>query len=142
MDTQNKPKITVETTVNIPVSRAWEVFTKPEHITQWNFASDEWHCPWAENDLRPGGRLASRMEAKDGSAGFDFTGVYEEVIPDQRIVYRIDDGRQVAIDFKDIDGNTRITETFEAEGTHSLEMQKSGWQAILDNYKKHAQSGN
>jgi uncharacterized protein YndB with AHSA1/START domain len=142
MGSGSKPKITVETTVDVPISRAWEVFTKPEHITQWNFASDEWHCPRAENDLKPGGRLVWRMEAKDGSAGFDFTGVYEEVNPNQRIIFRIDDGRQVTIDFKEVNGKTILTETFEAEGTHSLEMQKSGWQAILDNFKKHAESEN
>ncbi|MCJ8165417.1 SRPBCC family protein [Pontibacter sp. E15-1] len=132
--------ITVETTVQLPVARVWELWTSPEHITQWNFASDDWHAPSAENDLRPGGHFRSRMEAKDGSMGFDFTGRYKQVIPNQKIVYLIEDGRKVEITFDSRDGGTTVTETFAAESTHPLDQQKSGWQAILDNFKKYAEA--
>jgi uncharacterized protein YndB with AHSA1/START domain len=113
---------------------------KPEHITKWNFASEDWECPTASNDLREGGVFSSRMQAKDGSMGFDFAGTYSKVISLQQIDYTIGD-RSVNVTFENINGNqTRITEAFEAENENSAELQKNGWQAILENYKKHTES--
>jgi len=140
METLNNQVITVETTVNAPVEKVWECWTKPEHITQWNAASNDWHTPRAENDLRAGGNFFSRMEAKDGSFGFDFGGVYDAVEENQYIEYTIGDGRKVKVTFQKHGSTTKIAETFEAENTHSVEMQKGGWQAILDNFKKYAEA--
>jgi uncharacterized protein YndB with AHSA1/START domain len=139
MSTNKTIDITVETTVNVPVEKAWEYFTKPEHITKWNFASDDWHSPVAENDLRPGGKFSYRMEARDESFGFDFGGVYNAVEEHKLIEYTIGDGRKVKIAFSGNDKTTHITEVFEAEGTNPVEMQKNGWQAILNNFKKYAE---
>lgn len=132
--------ITVETRVNAPVAKVWECFTQPEHIRQWNSASPDWHTPAATNDLRQGGRFTCRMEARDGSIGFDFAGTYDEVVPNERIAYTIADGRKVVIDFTEANGATRVIETFEIEGEHSAEMQRAGWQAILDNFRGHVES--
>ena len=140
METKAKT-ITVETTVNAPVEKAWKYWTEPEHITKWNFASDDWQCPTAQNDPRTGGKFSARMEAKDGSMGFDFGGVYDEVRDNELISYTMGDGRKVFVNFSPMGNQTRITETFDAETTHSVEMQKGGWQAILDNYKKHVEAG-
>ncbi len=140
MQTDNKQTITVEVTVNAPVEKAWQYFSEPEHIKQWSFASDEWHTPTAENDLRTGGKFNSRMEAKDGSAGFDFSGVYDEVKEHELIAYTIGDGRKVTIRFTSEGEGTKLTETFEAETTHPAEMQQQGWQSILNNYKKHTEA--
>ena len=139
METQEKIIITVENTVNAPVEKVWECWTKPEHITQWNNASDDWHTPHAENDLRAGGSFVSRMEAKDGSMGFDFGGVYDSVINNQYIAYTMDDGRKVKITFTGNGDKTKVVESFEAENENSIEMQQGGWQAILDNFKKYAE---
>lgn len=133
-------KIKVETLINKERSKVWELFTKAEHITKWNQASSEWHCPNASNDLRPGGTFVYRMEAKDGSFGFDFGGEYKEVIENEKIVYELGDGRQTEILFSDEGTSTKITETFDAEETNSMEMQKTGWQAILDNFKNYAEA--
>lgn len=138
MEASNKTRITVEATVNAPAEKVWEFWTKPEHITQWNSASPDWHTPRSENDVRVGGKFSARMEAKDGS--FDFGGVYDEVVPNQRLAYTIGDGRKVEIDFKAEGNNTVVTETFEAEGTNPIEMQRGGWQAILDNFKRYTES--
>ena len=135
-----KPTIKVETTVNAPVEKVWKLFTTPEDITQWNHASDEWHSPKAENDLQPGGKFSYRMEAKDGSFGFDFAGTYDAVRPYEYIQYTLDDGRIVKVDFRANGDTTEIVEVFEAEQTHSEELQRGGWQAILDNFKKYAES--
>jgi uncharacterized protein YndB with AHSA1/START domain len=140
METSNKTTITVETTVNAPVEKVWNFWTEPEHIKKWNYASEDWHTPFAENDLRVGGQFASRMEAKDGSFGFDFGGVYDAIRKHEHIGYTIGDGRKVTIDFKDQGGVTKVTETFEAENTHPIEMQRGGWQAILDNFKKYTEA--
>lgn len=138
---ENQPtKITVSTTVNVPVEKAWEIWGKPEHITQWNSASPDWHTPRAENDLRTGGKFSSRMEAKDGSFGFDFGGVYDEVIDHKAIRYTMGDGRKVDIQFDGNGNQTTITETFDAESENPVEMQRGGWQAIMDNYKKYAEA--
>jgi uncharacterized protein YndB with AHSA1/START domain len=140
METQNKTLITVENTINAPVEKVWQYWTKPEHITQWNNASDDWHIPRAENDLRVGGKFVSRMEAKDGSFGFDFGGEYDAITTNKYIEYTLGDGRKVKINFT-ADGNkTKVTESFEAENTNSIEMQRGGWQAILDNFKKYTEA--
>jgi uncharacterized protein YndB with AHSA1/START domain len=136
----NTTKITVGVTVNAPVEKAWDVWTKPEHIVKWNTASDDWHTPRAENDLRVGGRFLSRMEAKDGSFGFDFGGEYNEVVNHKRIVYTMDDGRVAETDFKANGNETEIVVTFDAENQNPVEMQKGGWQAIADNFKKYTES--
>lgn len=137
MDTQ---KITVETIVSAGPDKVWEYWNNPEHITKWNYASDDWHCPEAENDLRPGGRLRSRMEARDGSFGFDFEVVYDEVVDRKKIAYTMGDGRKAVTHFEDLGDRTKVTTTFDAETQNSVEMQRGGWQAILDNFKKHVEA--
>lgn len=134
--------ITVETTVKAPIEQVWKFWTEPKHIVQWNSASPDWHTPRAENDLRVGGKFTARMEARDGSFGFDFEGVYDAVEEYRYIEYTIGDGRKVQVYFTpaDAENETKVVETFEAEGTHSVEMQKGGWQAIMDNFKKHAET--
>jgi uncharacterized protein YndB with AHSA1/START domain len=134
------PEITVTATIDAPVEKAWEYFTDPKHIVSWNAASEDWHTPKAENDLRPGGMFNYRMEAKDGSYGFDFSGTYSEVVPHQSIVYAIGDGRKARVTFEGAGDRTQIAETFEAETENPLEMQKDGWQAILDNFKKYTET--
>lgn len=133
-------KLTVEATIKAPVSKVWKLWTEPEHIKQWNNASDDWHTPHAENDLRPGGKFVARMEAKDGSFGFDFGGEYGDVRINEYIEYTIGDGRKVEISFSGDNNETKVVETFEAENTNPLEMQQGGWQAILNNFKKYAEN--
>lgn len=140
METQNKPVITVETIVNAPVPKVWEYWTKPEHIKKWNNASDDWHTPHAENDLREGGSFSCRMEAKDGSFGFDFGGIYDAVRNNEYIEYTLGDSRKVKIIFAENGNTTQVTESFEAEDQNSIELQKGGWQSILDNFKKYTES--
>lgn len=140
MEATKKQTITVETTVNVPVEKVWEYWTKPEHVTKWNQASPDWHCPNGTNDLRKGGKFSFRMEAKDGSFGFDFGGTYDEVIPYKLIEYTIGDGRKVQIQFESNGNKTSIKETFEAESMNSIELQKTGWQAILNSFKKYSES--
>lgn len=139
MESTNKT-ITVSTIVKAPIEKVWKYWTTPEDIMQWNSASEDWHTPSCENDLRIGGKFHSRMEAKDGSLGFDFGGVYNGVIEQKQISYTMDDGRKVEINFWDEGDSTKIIETFDAESTNSFEQQKSGWQAILNNFKKYAES--
>jgi uncharacterized protein YndB with AHSA1/START domain len=138
METTVKP-ITVETTVNAPIEKVWKFWTTPEHITKWCAASDDWHTPYAENDVRAGGKFKSRMEAKDGSAGFDWEGVYSNVEENMLIAYEMGDGRRVKIVFSDLGGTTKVTEIFEPENTNPIEMQRGGWQAILDNFRKYTE---
>lgn len=133
-------RIQVQTTVAAPASKAWQTFTRPEHITGWNFASDDWQCPGAENDLRPGGRYSARMEAKDGSFGFDFTAVYDEVEEGRRLSYTMEDGRRATTTFEPAGEGTTVTTTFDPEGTNDPEMQRAGWQAILDNYRRYTEA--
>jgi uncharacterized protein YndB with AHSA1/START domain len=140
METIAKTAITVQNTINAPIERVWEYWTSPSHITKWNFASDDWHSPSAANDLRTGGKFASRMEAKDGSMGFDFEGVYEEVRQHELIRYTMADGRKVTVAFTNLDDKTKVVETFEAENTNPVELQRTGWQTILDNFKKYVES--
>ncbi|MBI3219524.1 MAG: SRPBCC family protein [Bacteroidetes bacterium] len=132
--------ITIEATITASIEKVWKCWTEPEHITKWNFASDDWCAPSAINDLKAGGNFSFRMEAKDGSFGFDFGGVYDEVIPHQKIAYTIGDGRKVSIDFSQQGNSCRVVERFEAESVHPVEMQQAGWQAILNNFKKHVES--
>jgi uncharacterized protein YndB with AHSA1/START domain len=138
METGNQT-ITVETTVHAPAEKVWEYWTEPQHITKWSFASDDWHAPNAENDLRVGGKFLTRLEAKDGSFGFDLGGVYDEVRINEFISYTMGDGRKVAITFISQENDTKVIEAFEAETTNSIEMQKAGWQAFLDNFKKYSE---
>lgn len=128
-------KITIQAVIHAPVEKVWQYWNEPDHITKWNHASDDWHSPYAENDLRAGGRFLFRMEAIDGSFGFDFSGTYDEVVSHERISYTLDDGRKVQITFQSQNGKTEVIETFEAETTHPAELQKQGWQAILNNFK-------
>lgn len=132
--------ITIQTRVNASLSTVWDCWTKPEHITQWNQASDDWHTTKAENDLRVGGQFSSRMEAKDGSFGFDFGGTYDEVIEHELIAYHLGDERKVRVEFKKIsDNEIEIVETFDPETENPIDMQRQGWQAILDNFKKYTE---
>ncbi|MGZ8510087.1 MAG: SRPBCC family protein [Chitinophagaceae bacterium] len=140
METQQATVITVENTINAPVQKVWEFWSKPEHITKWCNASDDWHTPRAENDLRTGGKFHSRMEAKDGSFGFDFGGVYDEVRNNEYIEYTMSDGRKVKITFSANGNTTKVVESFDAETTNPVEMQRGGWQAILDNFKKYTEA--
>lgn len=139
METKKKTILTVESIIDAPVGKVWEFWTKPGHITQWNNASDDWHTPRAQNDLRVGGSFVSRMESKDGSMGFDFGGVYDAVRDQEYIEYTIGDGRKVTVNFDAQGKQTKVVEKFEAEDTHSIEMQQGGWQAILDSFKKYAE---
>lgn len=133
-------RIVIEAVVNRSRSDVWTLFNLPEHITQWNFASDDWRCPRAENDLRVGGRLCSRMEAKDGSFGFDFEAIYDQVAPESQLAYTMPDGRKVETSFEDLEEKTKIRTVFDPETENPLEMQRLGWQAILDNFKNYAES--
>ncbi|MBP6550700.1 MAG: SRPBCC family protein [Flavobacterium sp.] len=137
---KTKETITVETLVNASIEKVWTFWTKPEHITKWNAASDDWHTTRAENDLRIGGKFLSRMEAKDGSFGFDFEGVYIDVIINGKISYTLLDDRKVTITFSQTENGIQITETFEAENQNPLELQKLGWQAILNNFKNYVEN--
>ncbi len=132
--------ITVETHIKAPIINVWECWTKPDHIINWNFASVEWHCPKATNDLQSGGKFNWRMEAKDDSMGFDFAGVYDHINEYESIIYTMSDGRKVEIRFTEINGEVKLSESFEAEGTNSDEMQRAGWQAILNNFKNYVES--
>lgn len=136
----SKTKITIEATIEADSKKVWNCWTEPDHITQWNFASDDWHCPRAENDLRVGGKYLARMEAKDGSFGFDFETIYDEVIDQRKIAYTMQDGRQAITTFEDLAGKTKVTTVFDAETQNPVEMQRGGWQSILNNFKKHVES--
>ncbi len=134
------PSIVVQTEITAPLEKVWECWTDPKHIVNWNNASEDWHTPRAENDLQVGGKFLSRMEAKDGSFGFDFEGTYTDVSVHQHIVYVLEDDRAVKIEF-DSDGHTTtVTETFVAETQNAVELQRAGWQAILDNFKRYVEA--
>jgi uncharacterized protein YndB with AHSA1/START domain len=136
---EDKVEITVKVTVNASVKKIWKYWTEPEHIKKWNSATEDWHTTAAENDLRVGGTFLSRMEAKDGSFGFDFSGIYDEIKLYEVIAYTLGDGRKVKVSFAGEEKKTEVTETFEAESTHSIEMQEAGWQSILDNFKRYTE---
>ena len=133
-------KITIQANVKNTLEKVWDAYTNPNHIIHWNFASDDWQCPHAENDLRVGGTYKARMEAKDGSFGFDFEAIYSEVIPQQKMTYGLGDGRQIEIFFEKNSDSILVKTIFDAEGTNPIEMQQQGWQAILNNFKTHAET--
>ncbi len=133
-------KITVQTEVYAPVEKVWELFNAPEHIVKWGSTSDDWHTVRADNDLRVGGEYSYRMEARDGSAGFDLTATYTEVVSQEFIAYTMVDGRKVEIAFRNDEGKTHITQTFDAENENTIDKQRGGWQAILDNFKSYVET--
>lgn len=133
--------IKIEITILKPVQKVWDFFTEPDHITQWNFASDEWTCSSAQNDLQVGGVFNYRMEMKDEDFGFDYKGSYDEIIPLQKIKYHLDDGRKVEVLFEKVDENTTlVTQAFEPDPQQPELMQREGWYSILDNFHKHVEN--
>lgn len=133
--------IKIEITILKPVEKVWNYMNDPKHIVKWNFANDTWHAPKADNDLRVGGLLNVRMEAKDKSYGFDYVGIYDEVVPLKLIKYHLEDGRNVEIIFNEIDANTtQVIETFDPEPQNSREMQREGWYSILNNFHKYVEN--
>jgi uncharacterized protein YndB with AHSA1/START domain len=135
--------VTVVALVRAPVEQVWAHYTTPDHITQWNHASDDWHTPRAENDARPGGKFLYRMEARDGSLGFDFTGTYKRVETNKSLAYALDDGRRVEVTLtEDEASGTRIEVEFEPDSANSIELQRTGWQAILDSFKAYVETQN
>ncbi|MFZ5554401.1 MAG: SRPBCC family protein [Bacteroidota bacterium] len=136
----NTTQITVEALVAADAQKVWNYWTKPEHIIRWNFAIDTWHCPSAENDLRTGGKYKARMEAKDGSFGFDFEAIYDEIADKKKIAYTMEDGRKAITHFENENGKIKVTTTFDAENTNPVDMQQQGWQAILNNFKKYTEN--
>lgn len=139
MESKTAPVITVETIVNAPVAKVWDSWINPEHITQWNSASEDWHTPLAKVDLRVGGSFTSRMEAKDGSMGFDFEGIYDVVTEYEYIEYTMSDGRKVKIRFIADGDSTKVIESFEAESMNPVELQQQGWQAILNHFSQYTE---
>lgn len=134
-----QPFVTIEATIHANIEKVWKFWTEPEHIVQWNHASDDWHTTKSENDLCVGGKFLSRMEAKDGSFGFDFGGIYTDIKPHELIAYTLGDNRKVEVIFSKKGNDTVITSHFEPETQNPVEMQKGGWQAILNNFKKHVE---
>ena len=132
--------ITVETSVKAPIDKVWRYWSEPEHITRWATASDDWHAPYADNDLRKDGKFKTTMAAKDGSFSFDFEGVYTNVKQNNVIEYVMGDGRKAKILFEEKGNETRIVDTFNPENENPLDMQRDGWQAILNNFKKYTES--
>ena len=133
-------KITVETVVKAPIAKVWDAWNNPADIKQWNAAQDDWHTTASSVDLREGGKFSARMEAKDGSAGFDFEGIYTRVVPKKAIDSRMSDGREINVEFIERSGEVLVKETFDAETENSPELQRLGWQAILDNFGRHVES--
>jgi len=140
LDNRTGNMITVDVMVDKPVEYVWKCFTHPEHVVKWNFASEDWHCPFAENTLEQGGRFRYTMAAKNGEVSFDFEGTFDRIEVNKHLSYNLGDQRIVTIDFIEMGGRTQVVESFEAEGDNSLELQRTGWQAILDNFKKHAEA--
>jgi uncharacterized protein YndB with AHSA1/START domain len=135
-------KITIETLVKSDIDTVWAAWNNPEDIKQWNAASDDWHTTNSRVDLRNGGTFSSRMEAKDGSMGFDFGGTYSNVVKNKRIEFAMDDEREVIVEFSVVGDGVKVTETFDAETQNSVEMQRNGWQSILDNFARHVEANN
>lgn len=133
-------QITIDATIDAPVERVWKAYSTPADITQWNFASDDWCCPSAEADLKVGGAYKARMEAKDGSFGFDFEAVYEQVDPHKALTLAMSDGRNARTTFESAGGKTKVTTTFDAEDQSPIDMQRDGWQAILNSFKRHVEA--
>lgn len=136
----NDNRINVFAKVKAGRGLVWSYYTLPDHIIQWNFASDDWHCPFAENDLVVGGKYLARMEAKVGSFGFDFVAYYDVVVPGEKLTYTMEDGRKAIITFTDQGVDTEVSISFDAETVHSRTLQQQGWQSILDNFKKYAET--
>lgn len=132
--------ITVNVIINAPIEKVWDCFTNPQHIPHWAFASSDWEAPFAENDLRVGGMFKTRMQAKDGSAGFDFGGTYTDVVPHEKIAYTMGDGRTVQTEFVHTEHGVEVAQTFQTEYENTDEKQRAGWQAILDTFKKYVES--
>jgi uncharacterized protein YndB with AHSA1/START domain len=132
-------KLMVRMLVNKDIETVWNAWTSPEHITKWNFASEDWNCPSAKNEFQNGGKFSYRMEAKDGSMGFDFDGVYDEITAMSKISFTLNDGRRVIVNFVECEESIEVTESFEPDDSVSLEMQQSGWKSILKNFKKHVE---
>lgn len=133
-------EISIETTVKAAIEEVWSAWITPDDIRKWNFASEDWTCPEARIDLTVGGKFSYRMEAKDGSMGFDFEGTFTAIHAHERIEYALDDDRNVSIAFSETDDGIRVVETFEAEDEHSAEQQRQGWQSILNNFKRHVEA--
>lgn len=133
-------QITVTTLVEAPIEHIWECWTNPDHVMEWNHASDDWHCPAATNTLEIGGTFCYTMAANDDSASFDFEGTYTDIVENERIEYDIIDNRHVSITFEEEDGKIRVTEIFDAETENPVEMQQAGWQAILDNFRDYTEA--
>jgi uncharacterized protein YndB with AHSA1/START domain len=133
-------KITVQAIVNAPIEKVWKCWTSPEDIVKWNAASNDWHTTWADNHLEPGGKFNYRMEAKDGSFGFDFWGIYNKVVPLQSLEITLGDERKMSVTFSSVNGQTEVVETFDAEDQNPIELQREGWQAILNNFKKYVET--
>lgn len=131
--------VTIEIMINKPIDQVWLKWTLPQHIMEWNNASEDWYTPSAENDLRVGGSFNYKMAARDGSFSFDYIGIYDEVSFGKKIAYTLGDGRKVVVEFTELDEFVKVVETFEVEDTNSLEMQRAGWQAILNNFKRYAE---
>ncbi len=140
MAQKDKVTIRVEATIQAPLDQVWKLWTTLEHIKNWNTASEDWHTIEAEVDLREGGRFSSRMEARDGSMGFDFWGIYDQVEKNKLLSISLGDGRKMSVDFVAADNATKVVEVFEAEDENSIDLQRQGWQAILDNFKKYAEN--
>jgi uncharacterized protein YndB with AHSA1/START domain len=132
-------KITVQATIKADIKKVWDYYTLPEHITQWNFADPSWHCPKAENDMKIGGRYCARMEARDGSFGFDFEAFYTEIIDGDQFSYGFG-GRTATIKFNDLNGETEVIVSFDPEDQNPIEMQEAGWQSILNNFKAYTEN--
>ena len=139
MTTKPKTKITVSAEIVAPVNQVWTAYNSPRHIVKWNSASPDWHSPSAKNELEPGGSFSYRMEAKDGSMGFDFEGVFQKVQPNELLSYVMGDGREAVVVFEDHGEKTLVAVTFEAEEMNSKELQRDGWQAILDNFARYVE---
>ena len=133
-------KITVDATINANQQKVWDYYTKPEHITKWNFADPSWHCPKAENDMKVGGKYSARMEARDGSFGFDFEAIYNDIVEGKSFTYTMPDGREVTVDFVPQGDKTNLKIVFDAESQNPVEMQKAGWQSILNNFKNYVET--
>ncbi len=133
-------KITIETTIHQSLNRVWDAYNLPDHVVHWNFASDDWYCPKATNEFLVGGKFNYRMEAKDGSVGFDFVGIYDDIIIHEKMAYHMEDGRQVIVLFQKQNSDTHVRVIFDSEDENPIELQKMGWQSILDQFKKYSES--
>ena len=137
---QTATVVTIETKINASIDKVWKYWTEPDHITKWCQASDDWHAPYAENELKEGSKFKTTMAARDGSVSFDFEGTYDKIFQPNVLEYTIADGRKVKIAFQEEGTATKVTESFETESMNPVEMQRAGWQAILDNFKKYVEA--